>query len=262
MKALEDLIDQYNKGTISPEELVELESLIQEGQVELSEFKDVSALMNRLPEVKETADSSSMDTRFYTLLENESAESTPLLLDFLNRSKTILQLGGPNWAFNAAVLVMGIALGLFFSPYREYKEKIEVLSTEMEQLKEVILIDLLEETSSTARLRAVNLTNDLTQVSNQVAQALLKTLREDDNVNVRLASLDALAPYTSDPDVRMGMIDAIKYQQSPLVQMALAELMVAIQEKRAVNEFKSLMEKNAMPHEIREQINTKINILI
>jgi hypothetical protein len=53
--------------------------------------------------------------------------------------------------------------------------------------------------------------------------ALLASAREDPNVNVRLAAIDALASHADQPPVRSGLIDTLSVEDSPLVQLAVLE---------------------------------------
>ncbi|HEX3118770.1 MAG TPA: HEAT repeat domain-containing protein, partial [Candidatus Acidoferrum sp.] len=56
-----------------------------------------------------------------------------------------------------------------------------------------------------------------------VQTALLRTLRDDGSVDVRLAALDALSRHAGQPQVRKGVLEALQQQQSPLVQVALID---------------------------------------
>ena len=80
-----------------------------------------------------------------------------------------------------------------------------MLGQEVSDLKELMMLSLLEKESATERLKAVSLTQEMDQASQKVTSALLQTLNNDDNVNVRLAALDALKPYSSDGNVRAGI---------------------------------------------------------
>jgi HEAT repeats len=79
-------------------------------------------------------------------------------------------------------------------------------------------------------------------------------LNNDENVNVRLTALETLSKMATDPKVREGLIQSINYQDSPLVQSALADLMLSIQEKKSVRSFQKLLKKP----ETNEAIKTKI----
>jgi hypothetical protein len=126
----------------------------------------------------------------------------------------------------------------------------------------MMMISLLEKESATDRLRAVSLSEEIQGPSKKVTDALFKTLNSDPSVNVRLASLEALQNYAKAPTVREGLVRAIAQQDSPLVQVALADLMVKLQVKSSVNELKKIMEQKTTPAEVKQRIKESINVLI
>ena len=120
------------------------------------------------------------------------------------------------------------------------------------------MLSLLEKESATDRLKAVSLTEQMDQASKQVTSALLQTLNNDENVSVRLAALDALRPYSKDGQIREALVRSIAQQKSPLVQVALAELMAELQEKGAIDAFKGILEDGETPSDIKKKIRENI----
>jgi HEAT repeat protein len=96
----------------------------------------------------------------------------------------------------------------------------------------------------------------------EVIDALLATLNNDDNVNVRLSTLDALTRLANHPEVRQGLIHSITQQESPLMQSAIADVMLKLQERRSVQSFKELLKQKNLDHGVRDKINETIHSLI
>ena len=140
--------------------------------------------------------------------------------------------------------------------------QIVALSRQVSDLQELMMLSLLEKGSATERLKAVTLTQEMSDASRKVTDALIQTLNHDENVNVRLAALEALKPYVIDSKVREALVRSIGSQESPLVQISLAELMVGLQEKSAVKEFEKIVESEKTPLEIKEKIRETIRVLI
>ena len=88
------------------------------------------------------------------------------------------------------------------------------------------------------------------------------TLNNDENVNVRLSAVEALKKYTAIPLVREGLIKSIIHQDSPLVQMELADLMVVLQEKKAVKSFEKLIDKEDVNSSAKEKMKESIESII
>jgi HEAT repeat protein len=58
-----------------------------------------------------------------------------------------------------------------------------------------------------------------------VLSALLTAVKEDPNVNVRLAAIDALGSVVERPNVQKSLVDSLPRQDSPMVQIALVDLL-------------------------------------
>jgi hypothetical protein len=166
----------------------------------------------------------------------------------------------PRLAIGSVLIFMGFAGGYLLQ--RPAGNDVSVLTQEVSELKEMMMLSLLENESASDRLRAVSLTSDMNQVSDKVSKALFMTLNSDPNVNVRLAALEALIPFSSQSGVREGLIRSIALQDSPLVQLNLAELMAAIQEKKSVSELQKIVDSDSTPAEVRDKIKKSIEILI
>ena len=136
------------------------------------------------------------------------------------------------------------------------------LTQQVSDLREMMIFSLLEKESASERIKAVNLTSEMNEVSEKVTDALFKTMNRDENVNVRLSALEALKPYAKQSRVREQLIESIGKQDSPLVQVALAEFMAAIQEKKSVKELQKLLQNENTPKEVKSKINESIKVLI
>jgi HEAT repeat protein len=86
-----------------------------------------------------------------------------------------------------------------------------------------------------------------------VLTALLDTLMHDSNVNVRLAAIDALRQFGSQQVVRNGVVQALTRQDSPMVQMALIDLVVDWREKESVDTLRILSQNQNLNEAVRER---------
>lgn len=257
-KEINELIAKYNEGLADPAEVQELERLIESGIVPLTALTNLTALDDHLAAVPDPAPSLNLDNRFYAMLREEKHKT----------SKSIFSIQWPVWnqlmprlAF-ASVLIIGGFVGGYLMNQPKDKTDVVSLTQEVSELKEMVMLSLLEKESATDRLKAVSLTSEMNQASKKVTQALIQTLNHDGNVNVRLAALDALRPYVSESSVRESLIRSIANQNSPMVQVAMAELMVQLQEKKSVKELRKLLEGDRTPQEVKERIEESIQVLI
>jgi HEAT repeat protein len=129
-------------------------------------------------------------------------------------------------------------------------------------MKEVMMLSLLNDPSASQRMRAVSYTDEISNVDLKVIGALFTTLNGDPNVNVRLATLDALVKLADEPKVREGLVRSIDLQESPLMQTAIADAMVKLQEKSSVVSLKRLLSKKDLNQMVKVNIEKSIQKLI
>lgn len=255
---IEELIVKYNEGLADSSELQTIEHLIESGEINLEDLVALHEIEKQVISMQPPSPSIDLDDRFYTLLAQEKVKQkkTTFSLSFPDLKYSFLRYGFP-----ITLVVISFFIG-YFVKLPSGSSEVDALTLEVSQLKELMMLSLLEKESATERLRAVSLTSEMDQVSKKVTSALFKTLNEDENVNVRLAALEVLKGYIKDNAVREGLVKSIAQQESPLVQLALAELMVGIQEKKSVKEFQKLLKDNNTPREVKSRIEEQIKVLI
>lgn len=255
---IRELISRYNGKQANPEDLREIEQCIESGEINLTDLRELSTLEERLLKADTNPPSIRLDNMFYEMLAKESKPAKP---SFLKNFFRLPELA-PRLAFGSFALIVGLMIGLLLRSPMQKDEQIVLLGQEVSDLKELMMLSLLEKESATERLKAVSLTHDMDQASQKVTSALIQTLNNDDNVNVRLAALDALRDYVGESSVRQELIRAIARQDSPLVQIALAELMVAMQAKSSVKEFEKILHNKNTPADVKSKIRESIKVLL
>ena len=251
------LIERFNNGSATPEEIQQIEKAIETGELELSQISGFSTISNQLKSWDAGEPSMELSSRFYESLADAKRKETKKFVFHLPMWSELW----PRLAFGVVMLIIGFGIG-YLVPSPSSSNDVAQLHQQVSELKEMMMLSMLEKESATDRLKAVSLTNEMDQASKKVTSALLQTLNTDTNVNVRLAAIEALKPYVQDSGVREGLIQSIAKQESPLVQMSLAELMAAIQEKKSVTELKKLLQRDRMPSEVKKKISQSIDVLI
>ncbi|OON69706.1 HEAT repeat domain-containing protein [Hymenobacter sp. CRA2] len=173
-------------------------------------------------------------------------------------------------AYSVCLLVLGVAGGYWLTTQRQeaasastgQQQQLAALSSQVQEMRQVMLLSLIDDPSATERLRAVSYTKELKRPQPRVVEALLSTLNHDDNVNVRLATLEALAELApADPKVRLGLVRSLSQQDSPLVQSALADVMVQLQEKDSVKPLRRLLAQPDLNEAVKNKLQESIRSL-
>ncbi len=258
-----ELIEKYNSGNAAEAEITQIEQLLEDGIIEITDLGDLNAINQKIEEIHVPEPSESMKTGFYSILAKEKEKASRRSI-FEGLSEMLQGFGlstqGVRLAYVTTLLVIGIGIGWMIRP--SYSTQLDILSGEMQQMREMMMLSMLEKPSAIERLKAVNLTSQINQADEKVITALLTTLNNDENTNVRLATIDALLNYADYPKVRQGLVEAIVQQESGMVQIALAETMVALKEKSSVEELRKLLEHNHLEEGVKERINESISALI
>jgi len=157
----------------------------------------------------------------------------------------------------AAVLLVGIAIGRFVVPdttrAADSSSEIAAMRGEMRELREMVSLSLMQQQSATDRLKGVTWTGQLDRPSSEMISALVDALMHDPNVNVRLATIDALERFASRDDVRRAAIQAVDRQMSPLVQIALIDFLVKTNERQSAPTLRRLIEDPQVNDAVRSR---------
>ena len=139
--------------------------------------------------------------------------------------------------------------------------QVQALSEQLHEMRQMMMLSLLQNPSASQRMKAASYASESRTISPDILSALLTTLNNDPNVNVRLTTLDALTQYARNAAVREGLIQSILMQDSPLMQAALADVMLKLQEKRAIPSFKKLLQDKGLNDMVRSKIEQVITRL-
>lgn len=159
----------------------------------------------------------------------------------------------PAWqgAFSAALIVIGVVIGAGLTAGRQTtRSEVDALRAEMETMSRAVSVSLLQHQSASERLRAVSWSRRAGG-DGEVLSALLAAAREDPNVNVRLAAIDALAVHAEQGPVRAGLIETLERADSPLVQLAVLEV-VAGERGLANGELQKLIDSGEVDPTVLE----------
>jgi len=259
-KQFEEFITDYITGNCSEQQTQEFELFLKNNPEANQEVEKVNQFLTSFNEEIEA--SSAMDMKFYSMLNAEEQKKNKV--SFLDKLTTIFQAKQTKQlAYTFTVLTVGFFLGNTFDLNENTDvQLLNVAQVETENIRSQLVLTLLDQPSANKRLQAVNEVNKLSSVTKTITRALFSTLNSDTNVNVRLSAIEALSNYTEISEVREGLIASIIHQKSPMVQIALADLMVELQEKKAVKSFKKLINEKDVNESAKLKMQESIQQII
>jgi len=228
-----------------------------------------AALWQKLALLPEEQPGPAVRTRFKAMLDSYEEgrwEKTSLSRE---RKQSAPLWGLGNWLQAPAAgvvwacifLICGFFIGKHSGQSTVSTTELNALHEEITSTRQLVALSMLKQQSASQRLEGVSWSTRVPGPDPKVLDALLHTLRYDNSVDVRLASLDALSRYSSLPEVRRGLIEALPGQQSPLVQVALIDLLVDLHDSGAVQQLKRFQEDPKVDPTVRKRADWGIQQL-
>ena len=163
----------------------------------------------------------------------------------------------------AALILVGALVGRQWTPPATAVPAADIaqLRGEVERLREMVTLSLMHQQSASERLRGVSWSAHIDRPSQDVVAALLDALMHDPNVNVRLATVEALQRFAGEAMVRRRAVEALDGQPSPLVQIALIDFMVTANDRAAAPALRRLAANPALHESVRARATRGIQQL-
>jgi hypothetical protein len=243
-------IPEYLAGSLGHAEHERLVAHLETCPACRAELAELNAVWRGLGSLPEPEPDPAMRARFLEVLEAYQAGRA----SGLGRQAGGLPHSRHVWqsVLAFALLMVGVFLGRYVAQPRGPSPDVAQLKGQVESLRQLVTLSLLQEQSPSSRLRGVTYSYQMARPDEQVEQALLYAVNHDSNVNVRLSAVDALEKYTANPQVRRALAEAVPVQDSPLVQVALMDLLVQLNDKEAAPALRKLAQDAQADGQVRQ----------
>jgi hypothetical protein len=148
------------------------------------------------------------------------------------------------WQTALAVVLLiggGFAGRYLMRPRNTVPPEIAQLQSQVENLRQTVALSMLQDQSSSSRIRGVGFASQVERPDGQIEQALLSALNHDANVNVRLRAVDALEMQAGRADIQRALVDSLPLLDSPLVQVAVIDVLTQVNDKGAIPSLRQLV---------------------
>jgi HEAT repeats/Putative zinc-finger len=259
---LREKFADYLAGELDGKSLGEVRGHLADCAACREEMEGLSAIWTKLGVLPKEQPGGALRSRFYEMLQaymegmakdHERPGFGQALSGWLGRlmpRKPVYQL-----ALSLVLIAAGLSSGYLLSvrPRSAARTEVASLKGEVDDMRRIVAVSLLKQPSPSERLMGVSWSARIDRPGDEIIQALLETLNNDPNVNVRLASVDALYLFYDHPEVKEGLIDALARQTSPLVQMSLINLLVEIRERRAAEALERLIQDEKLNPKVKKR---------
>ena len=258
--ALSALVEILESNKAQPGEVTKLISDYPEHKDELN---DLLHLWRSFDQVKVPKVRPEMDTAFYKMLSSQQMHSTGEKSHSIALSESIHQV--VTWMIQpkrlaiAAAFALGIVFGKFVLVNESGMTDGALLATQTQIDPMNVLVN---NGTAIERLETIHQTKTLDNPDDKIMEALYKALILDPNVNVRLSAIEAMARFADHPQVTQYLINSIAYQNSPIVQLELAELMIALEERGSAEAWQELLDSDDLEVEVKLQLKEKLATIL
>lgn len=209
----------------------------------------VTLLWAELGEAEDGVPHERMRARFHAALaayeERTRATGFARLIDLLWPAQAALRAG-----IAVALLVVGVVIG---RGWPATGNEIQALRRDVRAMS----LALLDHQSASERLLGIA-SSGRNAAYTPVADALLDVVRNDDNVNVRLAAVEALSEWLDRPEVGSALLEALTREDAPLMQVTLVDVLLGRRVDGAVMAIERLLGADALDPSVRDYARMKL----
>lgn len=254
-RKMEDLMIDYVEGNLKGELRSHVERTIEKSAEWRLEFERLTKVMNLIGETAELKPDASLRTDFEAMLVEEMSKQKREGKQI--RMEPATQTSKNQWftrvAASVALVSLGAIIAVLIMKNQQNERELAALKSEMEMTRNMVMASLQNQSSASNRLSGVNTAMSLEVSDKEITRALVKTMNTDDNTNVRLAAVSALARFSGETEVRKELLKALETQTDPLVLINLINLMVELKEEKAVGPLKVIMEKTEVLDAVKDE---------
>lgn len=255
--------------------LDKVEALLQkyyEGETTVAEERELQAFFRETASLPDHLKPHAAPFQYYSQQQNEQPDeelSDDVLFEKIEQQEPkgrqlffpSWQDFTPYWRVAAGILLV---LGAFWagSQYRqgtapEPSAEIAALREEVQEMKKALATSA----SASERIQLVSQEFESEQ-PDEVIEVLIETMNQDPNVNVRVAATEALYKFHDKPEVRHALVESLRWQKDPLMQLTLIDMLVSIKEKEAVTELEDLTKRKDLLPIVKDKAAEGLGILI
>lgn len=232
----EDMLVDFLAGELSPADHAKVTNSLAEDSALATRFAKLETVLADLRDEADPKLSTAADDRFAAMLDRETASSTRVRT-LPNRRRWL-----PYAAAAAAVFLvftLGYQLGI---------------DRDADQLAadRTLLLELMDAPKPSDRIRATTITFGMNSADPALLRDLGFLLRNDASTNVRLAALQALQRFRTDPAVADILLDAVHSDPPEVLRFELIETLVRMNETRLLPYLRDLMEADTLPQPVRD----------
>lgn len=260
MARIEELLQKYYEGETTVAEEKELQVFFAGGSPIPEHLKAHAASFQYYAQQQQTETDKDLsdDWLFEKIEQHEIEKQEPKGKQLFF---PILQDYATYWRVAAGIVFI---LGAFWAGQHFNQNAATVPNAEIAALREEVQeMKRVMATGASASERIQMVSQEFgSEQPDEVIEVLVTTMNEDPNVNVRVAAAEALYKFQHLPEVRQALVQALRRQTDPLMQLTLIDMLVSVKEKEAVLELEELTKRQDLLPIVKEKAAEGLGKLI
>ncbi len=262
-KDLENWAADYLSGDLSQDKQILIIKHLEECDSCKQTISQLETCWHELEEIPQATPGPEMRSRFYTMLAEEKVRMQNKHSVYLKFNtwleswwprKPIIQLG-----FTTLIAFVSIFVFTQIQNHQTQNTSILTMRQEVLQMRQSVSTVLLEHDAAQKRIQGIQMIKQVSQPDASLLESLLYHINHDPNVNVRLAAIDAIYLYNTHQEVQNHLSSSLQNQSSPLVQIALIDLISDIRTLRAGKALEILIQDQSVEIEVRNHAQSRLN---
>lgn len=235
-------------------------------------LEEEDLLRQALNSISELPDELRADAELFAMMSALGEESTDQELDFEEEQPKIVPLAQENtlnrfsWTARIAagfsLLVVGVLAGWVIGNQDTSKQDVAALRQDINEMKNLVTLSQLRKESASDRIMATYEFKKLDSANDEILDALINTFNNDDNANVKNAAAEALYKFGNHDKVRKAFINGMTKQTDPLLQIKLIDMLVGLNEKRALPKLQEMMQEESQMKVVKQKAAQGIGRLL
>lgn len=265
---VQSMLIEYIDGELVKETRKEIDDHLKTCEVCSGELNEARKVINKIEGTEIVMPGERLRANFDAMLKSEMEN-----LDRITKIKEtpIHRIIGIKWsspfmriAAGLAILAAGMAIGAFIRSGvgRQHSGQLSELRGEMQEMKEILMLTMLNEESASQRIKAVNYTSEISAPDEKIITALIATLNKDKNVNVRMAAAYSLGKYWDIPQVRDSLVQSLGRQNDPIIQIVLINILTDKKEIKAIRPMQDIITDENTISEVKDIAEKSLTILM
>jgi hypothetical protein len=205
--------------------------------------------------------------KFEDMLQSElNINDTARIMRMDKEDIKTMSMKRPSLLLRIAASIILITSGIFIGSVitdrsTDASTEMAGLKNEVKEMKETLMFSLLTEESASERIKAVSYADEINDPDSKIVSALITTMNEDRNVNVRLAALYAIAKFSDNRKVSDALIASLAKQTEPLMQIALINILTEKKEIKAKEPIREILQDEKTIPPVKEIAQKGLKLL-